>query len=126
MFLKKAIFSVLAAIILSVNAYAAELPSLAQAEIAHLLVYLSTSGCEFYRNGSWYNAEAARSHLERKYKYLLKKQLISSAEDFIAKAATQSSMSSETYQVRCGKDIFPCAAWLNAELARLRQKQALP
>ena len=124
--MKRTMISIIVAIILSVGAYAAELLSVSHAEIAHLLDYLSTSECEFYRNGSWYNAEAARSHLERKYQYLLKKKVIRSAEDFIAKAATQSSMSGEAYQVRCGKDIFPCAAWLSSELERLRQKQALP
>ena len=122
--MKRSIASVLAVIILSSAAYAAELPPAAQAEITHLLDYLSASGCEFYRNGSWYKAWTARAHLEKKYEYFLKKHLIRNAEDFIARAATKSSMSGEAYQVRCGNDISPSAAWLTAELTRLRQEQA--
>lgn len=117
------IMSILAVFMLSATTYAKEPSSAAQLEIAHLLDYLSASGCEFYRNGKWYTAEAARSHIEEKYQYLLKKQFIGSAEDFISKAATQSSISGEPYQVRCGNNVFPSAVWLMEELMQLRQKQ---
>jgi Family of unknown function (DUF5329) len=113
---KKTITIILAWGMLSSGAYATELSSTAQSEIKHLLDYLSLSRCEFYRNGNWYTAEAARAHLEKKYQYLLRKQVIGSAEDFISKAATQSSMSGAPYRVRCGNNISPSAVWLRAEL----------
>jgi hypothetical protein len=60
-------------------------------EISHLLAYLESSGCQFYRNGAWYDSRRAREHLERKYKYLLKENLVDSAETFIAAAATKAA-----------------------------------
>lgn len=109
---------------LSDVAYAKKPSATAQFEITHLLHYLSASGCEFYRNGKWHAVEEARSHIEKKYQYLLKKQIIESAEDFISKAASQSSISGEPYQVRCGNDVSPSAVWLMEELMRLRLKQS--
>jgi hypothetical protein len=106
--------------ILSAAAYAGELPPVAEAEIMHLLDFISGSECEFYRNGTWYASDKARAHLERKYRYLLKNRLISKAEDFIARAATESSLSGEAYKVRCDKSVSTSAAWLSAELKRLR------
>jgi len=80
---------------------AAELAPIARAEIDHLLDTLGRSGCEFYRNGTWYGAAEARSHLETKLGYLVKKNLVSTADEFVDLAATKSSMSGEPYQVRC-------------------------
>ncbi len=36
----------------------------------------------FQRNGSWYDGGDARAHLQRKYDYLLKKDMVDSAEQF--------------------------------------------
>jgi hypothetical protein len=92
-----------------------------EAEIAHLLSYLETSRCEFYRNGSWHDSEEARAHLQKKKNYLMNRSLIRSAEDFIEKAATASSVSGEKYQVRCRPSpAVPSGEWLRAELARFR------
>src|SRR6185369_14376451 len=33
----------------------AETPAAVKAEIDHLLTFVGNSGCEFYRNGSWYD-----------------------------------------------------------------------
>jgi len=74
----------------------------AQAEIAHLLDYVATPGCQFNRNGSWHEGAEARAHLKKKYDYLLKRDLVTNAESFIERAATESSMSGKPYQVRCG------------------------
>ena len=46
-----------------------------QREITGLLQALEHSGCRFQRNGSWHEAAEARSHLQRKYDYLLKRNL---------------------------------------------------
>lgn len=107
--------------------YAAEPPAAAQAEIQHLMVYLEQSGCEFFRNGRWYSATDARRHLERKYRYLVERGLVSSAEDFIARAGSESSMSGRPYQVRCGTMApVPSARWLTDELQRYRSRQPGP
>ena len=94
----------------------------ARTEIERLLTRLETSGCQFFRNDSWYDAPRARAHLEKKYQWLLKKDLVSSAEQFIERAATRSSRSNEAYLVRCaGDEALPSAAWLKRELVRIRQ-----
>lgn len=99
----------------------------AQAEIAHLLAHLRTSGCEFRRNGTWYSATDAAAHLERKKQYLVKHAQIESAEGFIEKAASKSSMSGEPYLVRCQlHQTVPSAVWLRAELDRFRGSGGVP
>ena len=99
----------------------AELPAAAQREIDALLARLSDSGCRFQRNGSWHGAADARAHIERKYRYLLDRKLVGSAEDFIALAASKSSLSGEAYRVRCGESPAQGSAeWLGAELKRMR------
>ena len=70
-----------------------EPPPAARVEIEYLLQHVGTSGCEFYRNGSWYDAGRAESHLRDKYKYLDARHQINSTEDFIDRAATKSSLS---------------------------------
>lgn len=90
-------------------------------EIAHLMWFLDSSGCEFYRNGTWYSSDQARLHLVKKNKHLLDRGLVNTAEDFIAKAATSSSLSGQPYLVRCQRaDPVPSALWLGAELERYR------
>lgn len=100
----------------------AQPPSAAtEAEISHLLSYLGTSGCDFYRNGNWYDANEARSHLQRKLDYLVKHSLVTTTEDFIVRGGSSSSMSGEEYLVRCpGADPVRSRAWLTAELQRYR------
>ena len=120
---KKWIAGVIALFVLPfVVVWAEALPSVAEAEIQHLLDHLSKSGCAFYRNGVWYDAERAREHLEMKYRYLRDRGLIDTAEDFIARAATESSLSGEAYRVRCGEAVTTSAEWLTSELKSLRQK----
>lgn len=96
----------------------------AQREINHLLDHLERSGCEFYRNGDWYSAKDAHAHIEKKYSYLLEKGLVANAEDFIQRAASQSSMSGKPYMVRCdGAAPMPSARWFLDELLRFRNGQ---
>ncbi len=92
-------------------------------EITSLFTSLETSGCEFNRNGSWYNATKASEHLKRKYDYLVKKHLVDSAESFIARAATESSMSGKAYQVRCpGKATVDSKVWFQGQLLHFRKE----
>lgn len=100
---------------------AAPLAPTAHAEIEALLQDLASSRCEFYRNGSWYPAPKAASHLQRKLDYFERKGRLDDAAGFIAEGATRSSMSGEAYQVRCpGEPVEPSASWLNRRLEHLR------
>jgi hypothetical protein len=98
-------------------------PSIAQAEINQLLTVVGISGCEFYRNGSWYDAKTAESHLRNKYQLLTARSQVKSAEDFIGVVATRSSLSGIPYKVRCSGGVeFKCSLWLHDELLRYRAR----
>jgi len=101
---------------------AATPPPDAVAEIAHLLAYVESSSCRFNRNGTWYDSREASAHLAQKERYLEDRGQIASAEDFIAKAATKSSLTGKPYTVRCASGpIMASAEWLLAALQRLRR-----
>ncbi|WP_282266276.1 DUF5329 domain-containing protein [Stenotrophomonas sp. PS02298] len=92
-----------------------------QREISGLMQALETSGCRFQRNGSWYDAAAARGHLQRKYDYLLKRDMVDSSEQFIERAASRSSMSGKAYKVSCsGAQEQDASAWFLQQLRQLR------
>ena len=92
-----------------------------QMEVNFLLGYIEGSGCAFYRNGSWHDAKTAQAHIRDKYKYLAARNQINSAEEFIEKAATKSSLSGEAYEVRCNGGLpLTSNQWLRDELVRLR------
>ncbi len=98
----------------------AEPPMNTQIEVNFLLGYVDGSGCQFYRNGSWYDSKAAEEHLRDKYNYLFKYQIYT-AEDFIEKAATKSSFSGKPYGVKCSDGVARTSnQWLHDELARFR------
>lgn len=95
----------------------------AQAEIAHLFDVVATPGCQFNRNGSWHPGAEARAHLKKKYDYLVKRDLVSTAESFIERAATGSSMSGKDYLVKCGGgQPVASATYLKEALARYRAR----
>ena len=100
--------------------FAADAEDKTENEILHLFEYLAKSNCEFNRNGVWYDPEKARKHIEKKYRYLSKIGLINSAEQFIDRAASQSSMSGKSYLVRCGQSTVPSSTWFSNELKRFR------
>ena len=100
---------------------AAPLPAAARAEVDALLTRLQSSGCQFNRNGSWYNGADAKTHLLRKLEYLEKKDLVKNAEQFIDLGASASSSSGKAYMVKCGTAApVESKAWLNAELKTIR------
>ena len=72
-----------------------------QQEVNFLLGYIEGSGCAFYRNGTWHDSKAAQAHIRDKYKYLAARDRISTTEEFIEKAATESSFTGLAYEVRC-------------------------
>lgn len=98
----------------------AEVSSITKQEISYLFTHLKNSGCEFNRNGSWHKASAAADHLNKKYEYLLGKGFISTAEDFIARAATESSMIHKAYIVKCADIETKSAAWFKDVLTKYR------
>ncbi len=116
--------SLLPALIVAVSiwpAARASTPPAAQIEINHLLGLIKQSGCEFYRNGTWYDAQRAQAHLRTKYDALAADGQIKTAEDFIEKAASNSSMSGQPYQIRCGGGAaMTTNQWFLAALARFR------
>lgn len=106
-------------------AHATPLTAPARADVEALLTRLQTSGCEFNRNGSWYAGAQARAHLLKKLDYLEGKDMVSTAEQFIERAASTSSMSGTPYLVRCaGQAPVASAVWLRAELQQLRAGRA--
>lgn len=99
----------------------AQAPANTEREVEHLLDYVARADCQFNRNGSWYPGPKARAHLKQKYDYLAKRKLAPSAEAFIERAATASSISGTPYQVRCGSGAAaPSGPWLSSELRRFR------
>ena len=88
-------------------------------EIAHLMGYIAASECLFIRNGKAYRADEARTHIQRKYDHL--RTRIRTAEAFILRAASRSSLSGEPYRLQCGDKTVLCSDWLHAELRRYRQ-----
>ena len=117
--------TVLLALLAAVSAHAAPLPAPSRAEVDALLTRLQSSGCEFNRNGSWYAGAEARSHLLKKLEYLEGKDMVGTAEQFIERGASTSSMSGKAYLVRCpGKAPVESATWLKAELQQVRAARA--
>ena len=91
-------------------------------EIWHLFEYLEKSNCEFNRNGSWYKPHEAVQHIKKKYRYLIKRGLINSTEQFIDRAASRSSISGKPYTVKCDHvEPIETAVWFTEELKRFRK-----
>ncbi len=51
-------------------------PGIADIEIRYLLATVANSGCDFDRNGSWYDSKRAEEHLQDKYDNLAARDLI--------------------------------------------------
>ena len=100
---------------------AAPLAPAAKAEIDGLLSRLEASGCQFNRNGTWYNAADAKAHLQAKLKYFEDRGAVQSAEQFIELAASSSSVTGQAYLVKCESGAaIPSSAWLQSQLQLIR------
>ena len=105
---------------------AADIDVKTQAEIGYLLNQMQHSKCRFGRNGSWYDADEAVIHIDRKYQYLLKRNAIRTTENFVERAASRSSASGQSYRVQCGESaVLESAAWFRAELDMFRRRHEL-
>ncbi|MGB0938583.1 MAG: DUF5329 family protein [Colwellia sp.] len=90
-----------------------------QDEINHLLQYVASTNCQYERNGTKYNGEAAQKHIKTKYQYFVDD--IKTTEDFIMFSATKSNMSGKYYKIHCqGSSVVRSQEWLLAELKRYR------
>lgn len=120
---RQAVLPALLAVVLAMAPLAqAAPPPQAQREIAQLITALGRSGCDFERNGRWYPAVQAQKHLQQKYDWLRKRDLVASAEQFIDRAGSQSSLSGRAYRVRCPGDApMASADWLQERLRLLRR-----
>jgi len=97
-------------------------PDAARVEIVELLRRVGASGCLFRRNGVDYDAARGEKHLHGKFDALARYDNIVSAEDFIERAATRSSLSGLAYEVRCADaPALPSRLWLLDQLAQMRR-----
>ena len=100
---------------------AAVLPPTARAEIDALLSRLEASSCTFNRNGTWYPATEAKSHLLRKLKYLEDRGMVRTTEQFIELAGSSSSTTGKPYLVKCGSGAaVESGAWMQSQLQIIR------
>jgi len=90
-------------------------------EIDVLLSFVAASDCTFIRNGKSYQSLKAREHLMKKYNYA--KSHIKTAEDFITRIASRSSMSKKQYYVLCEGKELPVEKWLTDALASHRNTE---
>jgi hypothetical protein len=89
-----------------------------EVEIEQLLVAIGESGCEFIRNGKRHSASDAESHLRMKYKRA--RRYAKTAELFIERLATASSMTRRPYEIDCGGEPERTGDWLKDQLDGLR------
>jgi hypothetical protein len=90
-------------------------------EIAYLITTVENSACQFERNGSWHDGPEAASHLRDKYRWLVRLSAIATAEDFIDRVASVSTISGQPYAMRCaGGADMKTGPWLREALARHR------
>ena len=99
----------------------AGLDAVGQQEVQALLTFVGNSHCTFIRNGSSYSAQDAKAHLQGKLDYLTHRGMVDSAEQFIARAGSVSSIIGKPYRVNCDGVEQTSADWLNAELTHLRK-----
>ena len=91
-------------------------------EIDHLLQAIGKSDCVFIRNGSRHDSEKAEEHLRMKYKR--GRRYATSAESFIERLASKSSMTRKLYMMECpGAEAEPAGEWLMRHLEEFRRGQ---
>ncbi|MGI9225840.1 MAG: DUF5329 domain-containing protein [Woeseiaceae bacterium] len=108
--------SIVVGLFLSVSAYADD----TDAEIEYLVSTIGASDCTFIRNGKRHDADDAEAHLRMKYRR--GKRYAPTAEKFIERLASASSMSKKPYFIECdGQEAVPSGEWLTAQLHEYRR-----
>ncbi len=93
-------------------------------EVEQLITFVENSACQFNRNGKWYDSVEAAKHIGKKYRYVHKRGLVKSTEDFIKYSATKSSLSGKMYMVQCAdEELLKSSKWLSDELAKNRREK---
>jgi len=114
------LFSFICLLVLSTFAHSNN----AEHEIKYLKQYIQTSNCQFNRNGDLHTAPEALKHIEKKYQYF--KDDITSAEMFIEKSASKSTLSGKHYTVSCptknGLQTLSSQTWLLRALQEYRNQ----
>ena len=86
------------------------------AQVAALLRAVETSGCQMERNGELHEGKAAADHLRMKLERSGRPGM--SADLFIDRVASGSSISGQPYRVLCpGQPAVDSRVWLRARLA---------
>lgn len=110
------LIGIAASLFMSTSAYADE----TEAEIEYLVSSIGASGCTFIRNGKRHGADDAEAHLRMKYRR--GKRYAPTAEKFIERLASASSMSKKPYYIECaGQQAMPSGEWLTAQLHEYRR-----
>lgn len=108
---------VLATLVLAMPAVADEATT--EAEIEYLMTEIGRSDCTFIRNGKRHDAADAEAHIRMKYRNAFRHA--KTAEMFIDRLASKSSMSRKPYLMECpGEDAVPSGEWLKSKLAEFR------
>lgn len=87
-------------------------------EIKYLLSFIAASDCIFVRNGKEHQPKEASEHLAMKYNHVKKR--IKTADDFIDKIGSRSSITRRQYAIRCGGVQAPAKQWLRQALESYR------
>ena len=94
-------------------------------EINYLLQSVAQSNCAFFRNGKEHTSVEAEAHLRMKYER--GRSYIDSAEQFIDRMASKSSLSGRTYFMQCsGQERQPSGQWLSEQLTDFRIQTYIP
>ena len=92
-----------------------------EAEIEYLVSAIGASDCTFIRNGKRHSSSDAEEHL--RMKYWRGKRYAPTAEKFIERLASASSMSKKPYFIECaGEEAVPSGEWLSAQLSDYRKE----
>jgi hypothetical protein len=94
----------------------------AEQEVDYLISFVADSGCDFYRNNSLHDSVSAADHLRTKYRN--GRRWVNSAEQFIDRIATGSSITGRPYRVNCEGAEMSSGDWLHQALARHRADMA--
>ena len=92
-----------------------------EVEVEYLVSTIGASDCTFIRNGKRHSAKDAEDHLRMKYRR--GKRYAPTAEKFIERLASASSMSKKPYYIECeGQEAVLSGDWLMARLSDYRHK----
>ena len=113
--MRRLLLSIVVCAFLPVIAYADD----AEVEIEYLVSTIGASDCTFIRNGKRHDADDAEAHLRMKYRR--GKRYAPTAELFIERLASKSSMTGRLYKIDCpGSEAVPSGDWLTARLQEYR------